>query len=68
MRIALTITLACSVLATSVGLAGAAGPGTITTIAEVGHPRDLAALEDGALLVAQPFENIVRRRQPGRDD
>ncbi len=64
MRIALTITLACSVLATSVGLAGAAGPGTITTIAEVGHPRDLAALADGALLVAQPFENTVRRVNP----
>ena len=64
MRIALTITLACSVLATSVGLAGAAGPGAITTVAEVGHPRDLAVLEDGALLVVQPLENVVRRVNP----
>jgi NHL repeat-containing protein len=42
----------------------AADGGTISTVAAVDHPRGLAVLRDGSILVAEPFANVVRRIAP----
>jgi hypothetical protein len=42
----------------------AAGRGTIATVAAVDHPRGLAVVHDGSLVVAEPFANRVERVSP----
>jgi hypothetical protein len=39
-------------------------PGTISTVAELGHPRGIAVQPGGGFLVAQPLENVVGRVAP----
>ena len=43
------------------GTEGRSGDGGPASVAALGHPRGLAVLSDGAYLVAQPFDNVVRR-------
>jgi NHL repeat len=61
MHRAVTALLAVSLALAGVALSASTAPGTITTLAQLGHPRGLALLPDGSVLVAQPFENVVRR-------
>jgi len=53
-----SVCAAIGVLATP---AAAGVGGTIVTVAQVGHPRGLAALRDGSFLVAEPYANLVQR-------
>jgi hypothetical protein len=53
-----------SVLATGAAAASVPAPGTIDTVAAVGHPRGLALLPGGSLLVAEPFLARVQRLDP----
>ena len=64
-RRALIIAAVFAALGASAALAGsAASPGTISTVAELDHPRGIAVEPSGSFLVAQPFENVVRRVSP----
>ena len=47
------------------GAGGLAGEGGPATQAAVDHPRGLAVLRDGSILVAEPYANVVRRIAPG---
>ena len=47
------------------GAGGLAGEGDPATQAAVDHPRGLAVLRDGSILVAEPYANVVRRIAPG---
>ena len=44
--------------------AGAPSPGTIVTLAQLAHPRGLAVMPDGSVLVAEPFASDVRKVLP----
>lgn len=64
-RRALAIAGTLAIVAANVALAGsAASPGTISTVAQLDHPRGIAVEPSGSFLVAQPFENVVRRVFP----
>ena len=41
-----------------------AGSGTIVTVAALQHPRGLAVMRDGSILVAEPYQNLVSRIAP----
>ena len=43
------------------GTTGISGDGGPATAAAVEHPRGLAVLRDGSVVVAEPFDNVVRR-------
>ena len=59
------VILALLVAGANVALAGStAPPGTITTVAQLDHPRGIAVEPSGSYLVAQPFENVIRRVSP----
>jgi hypothetical protein len=61
----LAIALALSLGASCVALgATPTAPGTISTVAQLGHPRGIAVQPDGSFLVAQPYQNVVRRVAP----
>lgn len=51
-------------LAAAAGAAGTPAPGTITTLAQIAHPRGLALLPDGSILVPEPFVGDVRKVAP----
>jgi NHL repeat len=61
MRRTVIALLAAGLALAGVALSASTAPGTISTLAQLGHPRGLALLPDGSVLVAQPFENVVRR-------
>jgi hypothetical protein len=46
------------------GAAGVSGDGGPATQAAVDHPRGLAVLQNGSVLVAEPYANVVRRIAP----
>jgi len=51
-------------LAAGAGAALTAAPGTIVTFAQVAHPRGLALLPDGSVLVPEPFVGDVVKVAP----
>lgn len=56
--ITLSVVLATASVAVARDLAAS---GTITTVTALDHPRGIAVEPGGSFLVAQPFENVVRR-------
>jgi glucose/arabinose dehydrogenase len=64
-RCPLAIALALSLGVSCVALgATRAAPATISTVAQLGHPRGIAVQPGGGFLVAQPYQNVVRRVAP----
>lgn len=65
MRLRLAVAaIACCALAAGAGAAGTPAPGTIVTVAQLAHPRGLALLPDGGVLVPEPFVGDVRKLAP----
>jgi NHL repeat len=58
---AIAVAAVAFVATTPIAVAGSTATGTIATIAELNHPRGLAVMADGGILVAQPFKNVVSR-------
>ena len=46
------------------GVRGYTGDGGPAVSAQLDHPRGLAVMADGSLLIAEPFKNVVRRIAP----
>ncbi len=64
MKRLLVVVAAALLLAAAAGAAGSPAPGTITTLAQVLHPRGLALLPDGSVLVPEPFAGDVVKVAP----
>ena len=63
--VAVAVAGACALAAVAVAVAaGSPAPGSITTYAQLSHPRGLAVLPDGSILVPEPFAGDVARVAP----
>ena len=60
----LAAAVAACVLASAAAASRTAAPGSIVTFAQLAHPRGLAVLPDGSVLVPEPFVGDVRRVAP----
>jgi len=63
LRVAFAVAAAWALAAVAVA-AGSPAPGTIFTFAQLAHPRGLAVLPDGSVLVPEPFADDVARVAP----
>jgi glucose/arabinose dehydrogenase len=63
LRLAAAVVASCA-LAAAAGAADTPAPGTIVTVAVLEHPRGLALLPDGSVLVPEPFAGDVRKVAP----